>query len=67
VAVTGLLTPGGSETPEKPVGTIFIHIILPHNRYCAHREVFKGNAESIIKQTIDKTGILLTDFLHIQE
>lgn len=67
VAVTGLLTPGGSETPEKPVGTIFIHIILPHNRYCAHREVFNGNAESILKQTIDKTGTLLTELLSIVE
>jgi nicotinamide-nucleotide amidase len=67
IAVTGLLTSGGSETPEKPVGTIFIHILLPHNRYCAHREVFKGSAESIIKQTIDKTGVLLTELLTIED
>lgn len=66
VAVTGLLTSGGSETPEKPVGTMFIHIVLPHNRYCAHREVFEGTAEEILKKTIDKTGILLTELLSIE-
>ncbi|MDA6069959.1 nicotinamide-nucleotide amidohydrolase family protein [Flavobacterium sp. AC] len=29
VAITGLTTPGGSETKEKPVGTIFLYIITP--------------------------------------
>jgi len=67
VAVTGLLTPGGSESPEKPVGTIFLHILLPHNRYCAHREVFEGTAEQIIKQTIEKTGVLLTELLSVED
>lgn len=66
VAVTGLLTAGGSETPEKPVGTMFIHVVLPHNRYCAHREVFEGSAEEIMKKTIDKTGVLLTELLSIE-
>ena len=63
VAITGLTTPGGSETPDKPVGTIFIHIKLPDNRYCAHREVFDGGAEEVIKQTIDRTGSLLLELL----
>jgi len=67
VAVTGLLTPGGSETPEKPVGTIFLHILLPYNRYCAHREVFEGDAEQILQKAIDKTGVLLTDLLSVEE
>ncbi|OYQ36330.1 damage-inducible protein CinA [Flavobacterium cyanobacteriorum] len=67
VAITGLTTPGGSETPEKPVGTMFIHIVLPNNRYCAHREVFEGNAEKVIKQTIDRVGTLLTDLLSAEE
>lgn len=66
VAVTGLTSPGGSETPEKPVGTMFIHILLPGNRYCAHREVFDGTAEEVIKSTIDKTGILLTELLSLE-
>lgn len=63
VAVTGLTAPGGSETEEKPVGTMFIHIKLPDNRYCSHREVFNGSPEDIISQTIERTGLLLTELL----
>jgi nicotinamide-nucleotide amidase len=45
---------------------MFIHILLPGNRYCAHREVFDGTAEEVIKGTIDKTGILLTELLSLE-
>jgi nicotinamide-nucleotide amidase len=65
VAITGLTSPGGSETPEKPVGTMFIHITLPDNRYCAHREVFAGGAEDIIGQAIERTGELIYKHLDI--
>lgn len=58
VAVTGLATPGGSETSEKPVGTMFIHIIFP-NRFVAHAEVFRGSPEEIILQCIDKAAELI--------
>lgn len=60
VAITGLTSPGGSETEEKPVGTMFIHITLPENRYCTHREVFGGSPKDIIGQTIERVGKLLT-------
>ena len=63
IAVTGLTSPGGSETKEKPVGTMFIHIKLPDNRYCAHREVFEGNQEDIISQTVERTGQLLCELI----
>lgn len=63
VGVTGLTTPGGSETEDKPVGTMFIHIVLPENRYIAHREVFTGSPEKIIRQTIKTTGELITEAL----
>jgi len=63
IAITGLTSSGGSETEEKPVGTMFIHIRLPENRYCAHREVFEGNPEEIISQTIEKTGQLLCEYI----
>jgi nicotinamide-nucleotide amidase len=59
IAITGLISPGGSETEEKPVGTMFIHISLPENKYCSHREVFGGTPEDIIAQTIERTGQLL--------
>jgi nicotinamide-nucleotide amidase len=64
VGITGLTTPGGSETKEKPVGTMFIHITLPGHRYCTHREVFTGSPEDIIRQTVDRTGMLLIDLIN---
>jgi nicotinamide-nucleotide amidase len=58
VALTGLLSPGGSETEEKPVGTIFIHIIYPHMA-SAHRIVFDGSPEEIMIQAIDEVAKVL--------
>lgn len=60
VAITGLTTPGGSETVEKPVGTIFFHIITPTDKI-SHRKVFKGSAEEIVLQAIDKTAELILE------
>nr|WP_315248186.1 CinA family protein [uncultured Flavobacterium sp.] len=62
VAITGLTTPGGSETVEKPVGTIFIYIITPDKKI-NHREVFNGSPEEIILQAIDKTAELIIENL----
>jgi nicotinamide-nucleotide amidase len=47
VAVTGLTTPGGSETKGKPVGTFFIYILTPDKKM-KRREVFKGSPEKIV-------------------
>lgn len=58
VALTGLTTPGGSETPQKPVGTIFVHIILPEKQI-ARRFYFTGEPEEILDQAIDETASLL--------
>lgn len=58
VAVTGLTTPGGSESPVKPVGTMFLHILLPQNTL-AHREVFQGSPEKIVLDTIDRAAALI--------
>jgi nicotinamide-nucleotide amidase len=62
VAITGLTTPGGSETPEKPVGTMFIHAIIQGKPF-AVREVYKGEAEDIVLQTVDRVAQLLIDEL----
>ena len=62
VAITGLTGPGGSETAQKPVGTIFIHAIFP-NKYIQHREVFEGTPEEIVSKTIEKTADLIIDNL----
>lgn len=58
VAVTGLTTSGGSESPEKPVGTMFLHIIIK-TKHIRHREVFKGSALQIINATIDRAAELI--------
>jgi nicotinamide-nucleotide amidase len=62
VAVTGLTMPGGSETPEKPVGTMFIHAIIKDNPV-AVREVYKGDPEQIVLQTVDRVAQLIIDKL----
>ncbi len=58
VAITGLTTPGGSETPEKPVGTMFIHLVMK-DKSIGVREVFSGSAEEIVLKTVDKVAQLL--------
>jgi nicotinamide-nucleotide amidase len=55
VAVTGLPEAGGSETPEKPVGTMFIHIVS-RGKETAMREVYPGAPEEIILKTIDRVA-----------
>jgi len=62
VGVTGLTTVGGSETAEKPVGTMFIHIII-QGRAIPMRQVFSGSAEEIIHQTVNCVAQTLIDEL----
>lgn len=50
VAITGLANPGGSESLEKPVGTVFITIIHTNQQY-KFRKLFSGNREDIITQS----------------
>jgi nicotinamide-nucleotide amidase len=60
IAVTGLTTPGGSETADKPVGTIFVFIIVK-GREVKFRKVFQGTCEEVIRQTIIATAETLSD------
>lgn len=62
VTVTGLTTPGGSETPEKPVGTMFAFALIK-GREASFRKVFHGGCEDVIHQTIEATAELLIDEL----
>jgi len=62
VAVTGLTTPGGRESINKPVGTMYLHIITAKGEI-AHMEVFPGTPEDIILRTIDRAASLITDIL----
>ena len=58
VALTGLTTPGGSESPTKPVGTIFIHIVFPAKEI-ATRLLFNGLPEEILDQATDAIADLI--------
>ncbi len=49
IATTGLAGEGASETPEKPVGTMFVSMLYD-GKAEEFREVFKGNSESMRKQ-----------------
>ncbi|SHM37887.1 CinA family protein [Flavobacterium saccharophilum] len=60
VALTGLTTPGGSESETKPVGTIFVHIVFPEKEI-AIRFLFNGTAEEIIDQAIDAVADLILE------
>lgn len=62
VAVTGLTTAGGSETREKPVGTMFIHIMWGE-KSVGLREVYRGRPEEIISQAIDRVARMTLDLL----
>ncbi|MBB5394738.1 CinA family protein [Mucilaginibacter sp. AK015] len=62
VTVTGLTSPGGSETPEKPVGTMFVFALI-NGQPASFREVFKGSCEEVIHQTVAATAELLINEL----
>lgn len=62
VGITGLTTPGGSENPEKPVGTMFIHFLINGQDYHL-REEFKGNAEQVVSATVERTALFLIEKL----
>lgn len=64
VTVTGLTTPGGSETKEKPVGTMFVFALLK-DREASFRKIFQGSCEDIIHQTITATAELLIGELRV--
>lgn len=63
VAVTGLTCPGGSETVEKPVGTIFICGFYQGKKLFSERLHFKGSELEIISQTVSHTAQLLMKWL----
>lgn len=62
-AVTGLIAPGGSETPEKPVGTIFVHVVI-QDRSIAVREVFTGSPEQIVRKAVDLVAKTISNELN---
>ncbi|WP_285009040.1 CinA family protein [Pedobacter faecalis] len=63
VGITGLTTSGGSETLEKPVGTMFIHAMLRSEHLFQERIVFTGEQEQIVVSTVIRTAELLYEHL----
>ncbi|MEA5257929.1 CinA family protein [Arcicella aquatica] len=62
VAITGLTSSGGSETLQKPVGTMFIHLVTK-DKSIGIKEIFKGSPEEIVMQTIDQVAQLLLTYV----
>lgn len=60
VAITGLTTPGGSETKDKPVGSIFLNAVI-QGKQVEVFEIFNGSDSEIVMQAIDRLAQLLLD------
>jgi nicotinamide-nucleotide amidase len=53
VAITGLASHGGSETANKPVGTVFFSVLFK-NKLFTKRNLFRGTPMAIKKKTCDE-------------
>ncbi|RYG21353.1 MAG: CinA family protein [Chitinophagaceae bacterium] len=63
IGVTGLPAAGGSETAEKPVGTMFICGMHNGTEIFNKRITFDGNPEEIIVKTVSHTATMLISYL----
>jgi nicotinamide-nucleotide amidase len=60
VAITGLNADGGSETPQKPVGTIFFSLLYNGN-LTRRRKVFDGSPMQIKKKACKEAYLLILE------
>lgn len=63
VAVTGLCGPGPSATPDKPVGTVFVTILLDGHAH-EYRVLLKGDANGMRQQAAAYIYQQLTELLN---
>jgi nicotinamide-nucleotide amidase len=63
IGITGLTGPGGSETAEKPVGTMFIYAIRQQTLIFSERLNFSGTRETIVASTVEACAHLLFESL----
>jgi nicotinamide-nucleotide amidase len=63
IGITGLTAPGGSETKEKPIGTIFIYATNKGELAFSERFNFTGEREEIVSATVDACADLLINYL----
>jgi nicotinamide-nucleotide amidase len=64
VGITGLPCPGGSESVEKPVGTMFLSAIKGGTMLFSERQVFQGEHGQIVLQTVCWAAELLAKHLN---
>jgi len=60
VAITGLNADGGSETPEKPVGTVFFSLLF-NGKLTSKRKLFKGSPMQITKEACKEAYMLILE------
>ena len=63
VGITGLPCPGGSETAEKPVGTMFLYALFQGKKFFADRILFQGSHKEIVDQAVQHVAMLLIKHL----
>lgn len=62
IGVTGLASPPENESPEKPVGTIFVSGCIK-GKLWETKLLFEGSPDEIITQTVDAIAVILLDEL----
>ena len=67
VAITGLTCPGGSETYEKPVGTIFIVGLMHAQMLFSKRIYLQGDEQQIIRDTAKEVALLISNAIRSAE
>lgn len=63
MGVTGLSCAGGSETGDKPVGTMFVFALYQGLPAFSQRLNFSGDQQTIISATIESCAMLIMAFL----
>lgn len=63
IGCTGLTASGGSETKEKPVGTMFLFGIKTNQLLFNERIVFQGSPDEIVNQTVEFLAYHLHQYL----
>lgn len=63
IGVTGLTCPGGSETKDKPVGTMFIYACKNGKHVFSERILFEGDELKIVSLSIKHCLKLLDSYL----
>ena len=62
VAVTGLASEGGSESDEKPVGTVFISVLF-HNKLYEFKKIFNSDNDKTVEERQEEIMNKTVDFV----